>query len=210
MGLESYRQHIDYLQHQTEAILAEHGFEALVLCGGVAQSRNRFDDQAWPLSPTPAYSHWCPLAEPNAYVVVRPGKRPTLIRTALDDFWEAVPAPDSDHFWSCFDVIVVEAGRVGDVLPGGRVAVVTRDPGAAPPGEVNPSALIAALDLTRTKKTEYELACLTEATRRALQGHRAVESRFRAAAVSDYEVAPVSSTDVSNRDLLLLKIHLCR
>lgn len=188
MSFESYPQHIEYLQRETEAILAEHGFEALVVCSGSAQSKNRFDDQTWSLSPTPAYSHWCPLVEPNAYVVVRPGKRPTLIRTALDDFWEAVPAPDSDHFWSAFDVIVVEAGRAGDVLPTGRVAVVTRDPGAAPPGEVNPSALIAALDVTRTKKTAYEIACLAEATRRALQGHRAVEARFRAAAVSELEL----------------------
>lgn len=184
----SYPQHLAHLQRQTEAILDEHGFEALVLCSGSAQSKNRFDDQTWPLSPTPAYSHWCPLAEPNAYVVVRPGKRPTLVRTTLDDFWEATPAPESDHFWSHFDVVAVRAGRAVDGLPGGRVAVVTRDPGAAPPGEVNPSALIAAIDQLRTKKTVYEIECLVEATRRALQGHRATEARFRAAAVSEFEL----------------------
>lgn len=188
MGFESYPQHIAHLQRQTEAILEKHAFEALVLCSGGAQSKNRFDDQAWPLSPTPAYSHWCPLAEPNAYVVVRAGKRPTLVRTAVADFWETAPPPESDHFWSQFDVVVVEAGKAVDVLPGGRVAVVTRDPGAAPPGEVNPSALIAALDLIRTRKTAYEIDCLAEATRRALQGHRAAEARFRAAAVSELEL----------------------
>ena len=45
-----------------------------------------------------------------------------------------------------FDVVTVGPGHAGDVLPGGKVAVITRDPGQAPPGEVNPAALIAALD----------------------------------------------------------------
>lgn len=188
MSFESYPQHIDHLQRQTETILVEHGLDALVLCSGVAQSKNRFDDQTWPLSPTPAYLHWCPLVEPNAFVVVRPGRRPTLIRTAVNDFWEAVPSPESDHFWSQFEVVVVQAGNVGDVLPRGRVAVITRDPGVAPPGEVNPSALIAALDATRTTKTGYEIECLAEATRRALQGHGAAEARFRSSAVSELEL----------------------
>ena len=141
-----YQAHLQHLQRGTEAALAEHAFDALVLCSGTAAPRNRFDDQSWPLSPTPTFSHWCPLLEADAYVVVRPGKQPALVRTIVDDYWESQPPVESDHFWAGFEVIEVKPGHAGDVLPGGKVAAITRDPGTSPPGTVNPPALIAALD----------------------------------------------------------------
>lgn len=185
---EGYADHLAQLQRAAEAALTQHQFEALVLCSGTAQMKNRFDDQAWPLSPTPAYSHWCPLVESDAYVIVRAGRRPTLVRTLHDDYWETPTPPESDHFWDHFDLVTVGPGHAGDVLPGGKVAVVTRDPGQAPPGEVNPSALVASLDQARTRKSDYEIACLAEATRRAVIGHRATEARFHAGPVSELEI----------------------
>ena len=188
MRFKGYPQHVEHLQRRVEAVLADHQFDARVLCSGAPASNNRFDDQTWPLSPTPAFSHWCPLAEPNAYLAIRPGRKPTLVRTTVDDFWEAVSPPDSDHFWSEFDLVTAAAEEVGDALPTGHVAVVTRDPGAAPPGEVNPSALIAALDALRTEKTAYEIECLAMATARAVAGHRAAEARLLAGPASELEI----------------------
>ena len=189
MGIQTdYRDHVQYLQRGTEAVLAHHKLEALILCSGAPQSKNRFDDQSWPLSPTPSFLHWCPLAEPDAFVVVRAGRRPTLVRTIVDDFWETTAPPESDHFLSEFDVVTVGSGHASDVLPGGRVAVLTRDPGTAPPGEVNPPQLVAALDALRTRKTAYEIASLAEATRRAVRGHRRLEERFRAGPCSELEL----------------------
>jgi Xaa-Pro dipeptidase len=184
----TYPDHVAHLQRATEAILAEQKYEALVLCSGSPQSKNRFDDQSWPLSVTPAFAHWCPLAESDAFLVIRAGRTPTLVRTVVDDFWESTPPPESDHFWSAFDVVTVGPGHAGDVLPGGRVAVITRDPGQAPPGEVNPQALLAALDALRTKKSAYEIECLAEATRRAVRGHRRTEERFKAGEVSELDI----------------------
>jgi Xaa-Pro dipeptidase len=184
----TYPAHLEALQRGTEAALAAHGFDALVLCSGAPTPKNRFDDQAWPLSPTPAFSHWCPLLEPDAYVVIRPGHRPRLVRTVADDFWEAPPVPESDHFWAHFEAVEIAPGRAGDALPGGRVAVVTRDPGTAPPGEVNPPALIAGLDALRTRKTAYEIECLAEASRRAVRGHRAAAAAFAGGTPSELEL----------------------
>ena len=184
----TYPEHVARLSRATEAILAEQNYEALVLCSGAPQSKNRFDDQSWPLSPTPAFAHWCPLPEPDAFLIVRQGRTPTLVRTVVDDFWETTPPAESDHFWSAFDVVTVGAGHAGDVLPGGKVAVITRDPGQAPPGEVNPASLIAALDALRTKKTAYEIECIAEASRRAVRGHKRTEERFRAGDVSELEI----------------------
>lgn len=195
----TYPDHVAHLQRATEAALAAHGYEALVVCSGTAQSKNRFDDQAWPLSPTPTFTHWCPLAEPDAFLIVRAGRKPTLVRTVSDDFWETTPPPESDHFWDQFDVVTVGPGHAGDVLPGGKVAVITRDPGQAPPGEVNPAALVAALDAIRTKKTAYELECLAEATRRAVRGHRRTEELFRAGPVSELGIH-LAYLDASEQD----------
>lgn len=184
----TYPDHVAHLQRSAEAILAAQKYEALVLCSGTAQSKNRFDDQSWPLSVTPAFAHWCPLVEPDSYLVIRAGRTPTLVRTVVDDFWEATPPPESDHFWGSFDVVTVGPGHAGDVLPGGKVAVITRDPGQAPPGEVNPPSLLGALDSLRTKKTAYEIECLAEATRRAVRGHKRTEEVFAAGPVSELGV----------------------
>ena len=188
MSFETYPEHIATLQKATEQILADQKYEALILCSGAPASRNRFDDQSWPLMPTPSFTHWCPLVEADAYVVVRPGRKPTLVRTVVDDFWETQAPPESDHFWNEFDVVSVGPGQAGDVLPGGKVAVVTRDPGQAPPGEVNPATLLAALDATRTHKTSYEIECLAIASRRAVQGHKATEKKFQTSDASELEL----------------------
>ncbi len=184
----TYPAHLEYLQRGTEAALAAHGFDAVVLCSGAAASRNRFDDQYWPVMPTPAYAHWCPLVEADAFVVVRPGARPRLVRTIVDDFWEVAAPPESNHFWSCFELVEVRPDRAADALPGGNVAVITRDPGASLPGAVNPPDLIAALDALRTRKTAYEIECLAEASRRAVRGHRRVAELFRAGAPSELDL----------------------
>jgi Xaa-Pro dipeptidase len=184
----SYPAHVEQLRAGTEAALVAHDFEALILCSGAAAVKNRFDDQSWPLSPTPAFAHWCPLVEADAYIVVRRGQQPRLVRTVVDDYWEARSVPESDHFWNAFEVVDVKPGHAGDALPGGRVAVVTRDPGTSPPGTVNPPALVTALDLLRTKKTAYEIDCIAEANRRAARGHRRTAELFANGTPSELDV----------------------
>lgn len=168
--------------------MAAHGVDAVVLCSGAAASRSRFDDQSWPLLPTPAFAHWCPLVEPDAYVVVRPGTRPRLVRTIVDDFWETLAPPESNHFWPCFELVEVAPGHAGDALPGGKVAVITRDPGMSPPGTVNPAELIATVDLLRTRKSAYEIECLADASRRAVRGHKRAAELFRNQTPSELDI----------------------
>jgi len=183
----TYPDHLAALQRGYEAALAAHGCDAVVLCSGTAAPRSRFDDQAWPLLPTPAFAHWCPLVEADAFIVVAPGARPRLVRTTVDDYWEAVAPPDSNHFWPCFEVVDVAPGRAADALPTGKVAVITRDE-LAPPGTVNPPALLAALDLLRTRKSAYEIECLADASRRAARGHNKAAELFRTTAPSELEL----------------------
>jgi Xaa-Pro dipeptidase len=184
----TYPAHLEYLQRGYDAALAAHGFDAVVLCGGSPATRNRFDDQSWPLMPTPAFAHWCPLVEADAFIVIRPGARPHLVRTIVEDYWETTPPPESNHFWSSFELTEVKPGKAGDSLPTGKVAVITRDPDAAPTGTVNPTGLMAALDHLRTRKTAYEIECLAEASRRAARGHKKTAELFRTTTPSELEL----------------------
>jgi Xaa-Pro dipeptidase len=184
----TYPDHLAYLQAGYEAALAAHGLDAIVLCGGAAASRSRFDDQAWPVLPTPAFAHWCPLVEADAFVVIRAGARPRLVRTIVEDFWETVAPAESNHFWPAFELVEVKPGQAASALPGGKVAVITRDPEAAPAGEVNPPGLVAELDLLRTRKTAYEIECLAEASRRGARGHRKAAELFRTGTPSELDV----------------------
>jgi len=183
----AYAAHVAHLGRAYGDAITAAGFDALVIASGRAAEKNRFDDQSWPLSPTPAFAHWLPLVEPDAYLVLRPGARPRLVRTIVDDFWEAPAAPDSDHFWSAFDVVEARAAEIAQHLPTGRVAVVSRDD-AGPPGELNPPALIAALDRVRTRKTAYEIDCLAAATERAVRGHRRLAELFAAGDPSELQL----------------------
>ena len=185
---DSYGAHVRYLQQGYEAAMQMLGYDAIILCSGGAHLKNRFDDQTWPLSVTPAFAHWCPLVEADAFLIIRPGVRPTLVRTVTGDYWETPELPESDHFWAAFELVEVKPGLAGDALPGGRVAVITRDQGTSPPGTVNPSALITSLDLLRTRKTAYEIACLAEASRRAVRGHAHVAALFANGTPSELEL----------------------
>jgi Xaa-Pro dipeptidase len=182
----SYAEHIRHLRHQYERIAESGGWAAIVLLSGRALSTNPFDDQHHPLSPTPTFAHWVPLREPDAAVVFVPGATPRLVRTVVDDFWDAPASLESDHFWDSFErVEVTDAARLFDHVPAGKIGVITRDPADVPRGEVNPAELVRAVDRVRTRKTAYERICQVEASRRAVRGHLRARDVFLAGDCSE-------------------------
>jgi Xaa-Pro dipeptidase len=46
-------------------------------------------------------------------------------------------------------------------------------------GQINPASLVNRLQVARTRKTAYEVACMQQAGRLAARGHRAAEAAFR-------------------------------
>jgi Xaa-Pro dipeptidase len=182
-----YPDHLATVGAAYEEVLSTHALDAIVLCAGAPALKNPFDDQYRPLVTTPAFAHWLPLPEPNAVLVVSAGARPRLVRVVSDDYWETPAAAESSHFWSGFDVVEVRSpSEIPMHLPTERVAVIASgELPFLPPGAVNPPDLVAALHATRTHKTAYEIACLAEATRRAVRGHRAAAERFEREAPSE-------------------------
>jgi Xaa-Pro dipeptidase len=181
-----HRAHAAEIARGVGRALENAGFTALVVHSGSLVKRTAADDQYWPLRPTPHFQHWLPLAEPGCLLVVEPGKRPVLVRPRSQSFWEAPAAPESDHFWSAFEVV-----EAMPHLPPGRAAFVGDDLAAAATlgiADVNPPALVQALDALRVRKTPYEVACLAVANRRAARGHDELRRLFQGADRSELEL----------------------
>ena len=184
-----YPAHVRHQEAVYAAALAEAGYDAVVIHSGTPQKRTSFDDQYWPLRPTPFFHHWVALYEPGCFVIVAPGQRTTLVWPEAKDFWERPAPPESTAFATTLDVQRVAT----PVVPRGRVAWIGDDVSVGEAlgiGDVNrnPPALMVALDRLRTTKTDYEVACLFEANRRAALGHAAVKKAFVDGGVSELEM----------------------
>lgn len=190
-----YAEHIARLLDETGRALEETGWGAVVIHSGLPAHRSGFDDQDWPLRPTPHFQHWLPLAVADCAVLVRPGRRPTLLHNTAGSYWEGRPAPESDVFWDAFDVVdVADPERVKDLLPAGvKLAFIGDDGERAArwgfePAARNPADLLGHLDRTRVEKSAYEIECMAEAARRGAIGHRQVFEAFRAGDRSELEL----------------------
>ncbi len=178
-----FSKHISYLQDGYEKALAIARLDAVVVHAGQGIKQRVVDDQYWPLKINPTFAHWLPLLEPGALVIIRPGHKAMLIRPQNASFWEG-PAPvPGEHFWEEFEVVEAARDQIREHIPQGRVGFVgdfTKHAEALGIDEAqcNPPVLLRELDALRTRKTEYEIGCLTEASRIAAQGHASVDLAF--------------------------------
>ncbi|HWE23051.1 MAG TPA: Xaa-Pro dipeptidase [Myxococcales bacterium] len=189
---ELHRAHVSRLAADTARVLQQHGFDALVVHSGAPQKWLQPDDNFWPLRTTPEFRHWAPLHEAGCALVVESGRKPRLIRPMERSFWEDPAPPETDHFWSAFDVVeVANASAMKDLMPGGRAVFIGDEIAAAAAwgiDAVNPRDLVSALDQLRVRKTPYEIECLAEANRRAAAGHEELKRLFADAERSELEL----------------------
>lgn len=189
-----YLEHVASLETSYGMSLARTGWDAVVVHSGKPTRRSPFDDQFWPLRPVPHWQHWVPLREADCALVVRPGRRPVLLRPVEQSFWERSAPPETQAVHRAFEVVdLVPTTRLNDYIGTGRVAYIGDDPSGAerwgvPAERINPSPLIAALDALRVLKTPYEVACIVEANRKAQAGHEALRNLFRAGAPSELDM----------------------
>ncbi|CAN5423100.1 Xaa-Pro dipeptidase [soil metagenome] len=176
-----HRTHVTSLQSAYERILSDTGQDAILIHGGSIQLKTNADDQYWPLRATPHFQHWLALSEAEAALLVRPGKKPLLLRPSEVSFWES-PAPLPGEFllesfevhrypsWeSLKSLLPARTAFVGDA--GARAAILGIE-------AVNDKELVKKLDALRVEKTAYEVACLAEANRIAARGHDRVRDAF--------------------------------
>lgn len=185
-----YAEHVQELQARTTRALAAAGYDALVIHSGTPKKRVSFDDQYFPLRPTPELQRWAPLAEEAVFLVIEPGKKAVLTWPENKSFWERPAPPEATYF---LDALVVKREEKPELPRGKKIAFHGEDTSVAEKlgvaaADVNPPALMKALDATRTRKTGYEVACIAEANRRAALGHEALRRAFETGDKSELDL----------------------
>ncbi len=181
--------HMGILQRRYEQVLEEQGYDSLLISSGAAPLRYG-DDQAWHFQGYGPFLHWTGLTGfEHAWLLIRKGHKPVLSLHQPVDFWHASLELAQEPWLAELEVRFSESQSTPEVPGAGRLAVIG-DPRllAGVPGEHNPGALCAALDETRVHKTAYEIACLAQANKVAVAGHRAARDAFLAGA-SEFEIS---------------------
>ncbi len=190
-----YRDHIASLTRSYANALAGTGYDGVVIHSGTPAKRSIFDDQFWPQRAVPHFQHWLPLVTPHSALVIEAGKKPLFVYFNIVDFWEQPPQPESDHFWSSFDVKEVnDLAKMKDALPKGKkLAFIGEDRADAATfgfadADITPEKVVAKLDQLRIHKTAYEELCLREANLRAAAGHKKVAEAFMKGEYSELQL----------------------
>ena len=188
--------HLTTVGDRWDAALAFAGFDAALVTAG--EGRNYFlDDQGPPVKLNPHFLQWCPAATASgSALLVRPGQRPCLYFLRPDDYWHQPPEIPRwvDEFevqtFSDRESLLAEAGRAA-FKTGNHVALVGESGTDVLSDflaqDVNPTLLLNHLHFARAVKTEFELACMREATRKAVPGHAAARDVFEAGG-SEFEI----------------------
>ncbi len=183
-----YPDHIQQMQKRTKEALLREGIDGLVIHSG--QSKRLFlDDNHYPFKVNPQFKAWLPVIDnPNCWLIVNGVDKPKLVFYRPKDFWHKVP-PEPNDFWSNeFDIVMLaQADAVEKHLPYdkaryayiGEYLEVARALGFE---LVNPDRVLHLLHYLRAYKTPYELECMRQANRIAVNAHRAAEEAFRAGA----------------------------
>lgn len=178
-----YRDHIAELRSRTDAILAETGFDSLVVFAG-APKRQFLDDMDYPFKVNPHFKAWLPIVDnPHCWLVVRRGAMPEVVYYQPVDYWHKVAGdPDGDWVEHCVVRLIRKPEEAKTFLKNlgksayiGEVDARVEDWGL---GEANPEALLARLHWARAIKTGYEQECVRLANERAARGHVAARNSF--------------------------------
>ncbi|GKW50113.1 Xaa-Pro dipeptidase [Halomonas sp. NCCP-2165] len=201
---DAQRHHLTQLARAYETQLARHGYDGVLLYSGCAH-RHFADDQHASFATYGHFLHWVPLAGlEHSWLLIRPGHKPRLFFHAPRDFWHLPPRLPEAPWVDAFEVVTREE-REAPRLPAGRFAVLGEVSAAQAErlgAEANPEALTRALDELRVRKSDYEVACLREANRRALAGHAAARDAFLAGGAElDCQLAYLKAARIRESEL---------
>ncbi|MGQ4879864.1 Xaa-Pro dipeptidase [Billgrantia sp. LNSP4103-1] len=176
------KRHLAELEGRYAEVLTTLGFDGVLIYSG-HPARLYGDDQHASFFSYGHFQHWTGQAGlAHSWLLIQPGRRPVCFLHAPDDFWH-LPPHLPDQAWTAHFEVVKGRFETPPPLSRGRYAVigdVSEATAKAIAAECNPPALMAALNEGRVRKNDYEIACLSEANRMAMRGHRAAADAFHA------------------------------
>ncbi|WP_193165144.1 Xaa-Pro dipeptidase, partial [Microbulbifer hainanensis] len=190
MDKNLFSEHLTTLCKRYDEILDQCGFETLNVFSG--RPKVQFlDDNYYPFKVNPQFKALVPVTDnPHSWVIYRRGQKPKLLFYRPVDFWHYVP-PAPQTFWSDgYEIeLLSKPDEAKQYLSADNAAFIGETDGLDgwAIGQANPEALLARLHWARANKTPYEMACLRDANRIAVNAHRAAEAAFRSGA-SEFEI----------------------
>jgi Xaa-Pro dipeptidase len=186
--------HLEIVKKRSATALGSTGFESLLVHSGTPPLLF-LDDHHLPFRAQAPFKVWAPLADaPDSFVFFQPGKKPLLLINQPVDYWHKSPQMPDDYWTPAFEIVscadraAVRAALPKDLSRTAFIGAPFSELLAWGPAAINPEHLIVQLDYARAAKTDYEIACLREASSLGARGHLAAERAFRAGA-SEFEIA---------------------
>jgi Xaa-Pro dipeptidase len=178
-----FQSHLAHLQKSAERSLEELGLPGLIFFAGPEVYKFE-DDSALPFVVNHHFRHWCPAKGHGHCLIVRPGQKPLLLAYEPEDFWHAVEKIGAGKFWAdSFEIqTFADADLIWSQIKKNCAGFALHGQLPFSPSAVGliemPARLLSHLNWERGIKTDFEIACLTEATRIARKGHFAAREAF--------------------------------
>lgn len=183
----------DYQQHLTHALSTTHhamerlGVSDLIISSG-EPTYYFLDDQHVPFRSHPHFRYLCPLEGAYHLIHLSLTHRPLVVTFASDSYWVKATDPThhprwqdlslSNYLMTSFSKLDQRFSTITGRLASQRKVFIGADSQIPGDMEKNPSDVLDALGMIRTKKTPWEIRCTVEATQSALLGHQAVKAAF--------------------------------
>ena len=203
-----YPGHLESLRARFDRALDRAGASHAVIFSG-APLGVFLDDYTYPYKANPHFVSWLPLTNlPHSYLIYTSGEKPVLVYYQERDYWHSPPQDPAGYWTAYFDIrVVADHDEVAAHLPTARdkcVLIGELSQASQSQGieRVNPTTVMNVLHYGRGVKTDYEIECTRQASRRAVAGHRAAEAAFRNGAPEfDIHLAYCRAVDHGDNEL---------
>ncbi len=188
-----YEAHVEELQRRYDEALGQAQLDAVIVAAGTP-SPIFLDDQHLPFKANPHLVQWAPLTDhPDTFLCYRRGETPLLLIYEPEDYWHLparIPALVAD---GPIRVKIISDGMllyehakkmprktafIGEVRESGDKLGLRK---------INPRPLLDHLNYQRSFKTPWEVSCIADANRLAVQGHQAAQACFVSGG-SEYDI----------------------
>ncbi|MBH98198.1 MAG: Xaa-Pro dipeptidase [Rhodospirillaceae bacterium] len=200
-----YSKHLDKWSRRFTEACEINKLDGIIVFSGSQNTRFR-DDNKYPFYSEPYFNALIPQVFPNSAIKIMPGDKPVLVHTESTDFWHKSPETPSGFWTNYFKILTVsdekEMLEVLEISSDKLAAIGENAPLLAEFSTINDQALFDYLDFHRAYKTEYEIACITEANKIAATGHAVVQKKLtlKTNKYSEFELNQIYCNETQQRE----------